>query len=681
MIVNWLLKKLHARADALVANKNTKEKKSMHLSIAEEMAENRRNLAIKLIDEGRFAEAEVEYAYLVDTNLSNKNDLVSLGYVLKEQNKLQEARQILERIESEESKSDVQYMLASIYRVQELTDLAATAFEIALKIDPLLRPAYLEYCALLVQQEKFETAATVLSIGLKKFPTDIHFHTLWGNICFGRKKYNEALGAYQFATSLNPNAVEPLWGAVAANLELREYDNALVVLDALERILRDDSRVHHERGKLLMTLKRPTDALASLEFALGLSQENIDILNDKGCVLLALAELDAAYEIFLHVVEMRPNSALAHLNAGVTAWRFRDHRRAFEFIQKAEALMFSQLNQTQREIVESMSISEISNGPELEFYYAAQFPLSICHLTFGNLDAGFRAYEWRWRDEQFKHYKRKIACERWVGSESIEGKSILLCAEQGLGDTVQFVRYAQMVKDLGAIVYLEVPQPLNRLLKNTPGVDQLVIYGDALPKTDFYCPLLSLPLAFGTTLSNIPKCETYIKINEIAPGVVLSWKEKLGSSTKKRVGVVWSGNSNHTADKFRSIPFEKFSNLICRDVGFYSLQKEIRTTDQESFEKCVDIIDLSSDFYDFVETAGLIHHLDLVITVDTSVAHLAAAMGKPVWILLPHTPDWRWLLERKDSPWYPSVTLFRQSTHGNWDQVLDEVAARLKELL
>jgi len=259
----------------------------------------------------------------------------------------------------------------------------------------------------------------------------------------------------------------------------------------------------------------------------------------------------------------------------------------------------------------------------------------------------------------------------WLGEESLQGKTILLQSEQGLGDALLFCRYARLASDLGARVILEVPGPLLELLADLAGVAQLVARGSALPAADFYCPLMSLPLAFKTDLNTIPFANGYIRSR---PGKVAEWRKKLGDPGKLRVGLSWSGSVAYSSDAKRSVALSDIVRHLPGQYQYFSLQKDIKDGDREVFDSHANMVHFGAGFAD---TAALCELMDVVISVDTSIAHLAGAMGRPVWILLPFVPDWRWLLDREDSVWYSSARLFRQDRAGDWAGVIDRIRAEL----
>jgi hypothetical protein len=306
----------------------------------------------------------------------------------------------------------------------------------------------------------------------------------------------------------------------------------------------------------------------------------------------------------------------------------------------------------------------------------AHFNQSICRLLTGDFTRGWRQYEWRAKAKGTDG-PRSYPQPLWLGESPLAGRRILLHSEQGLGDALQFCRYAPLAAARGADVYLQVRDPLFPLLQRLRGVRKLIREGDPLPEFDVHCPLLSLPLAFGTTVDTVPANVPYI---EADPSRVEQWRERLGTSRGPRVGLVWSGNPGHRNDRNRSIPLGEWRELLAVPVEFVSLQKDLLPADLNVLAEVPALRHFGDNLADFADTAALISLLDLVVSVDTSVAHLAGAMGKATWVLLPFAPDFRWMVGRDDSPWYPTVRLFRQPTIGDWQSVTERVAASLAAL-
>jgi hypothetical protein len=290
-------------------------------------------------------------------------------------------------------------------------------------------------------------------------------------------------------------------------------------------------------------------------------------------------------------------------------------------------------------------------------------------LLLGDFAAGLRSYEVRWGGSVPEH---GYVQPQWTGQPP-NGARILLHAEQGLGDTLQFLRYVPMVQAAGGSVVLSVQRAVSRLARELPGVVQILTPGDAIPDVEWQCPLMSLPLVMGTTLETIPARVPYLSVPEEAldKAAVLAWPK-----TGLRVGLVWAGNAKHTRDRYRSMRLSEFAPILQMEgIHFFSLQMGPEA--EQLQDVTAPITDLRSSIEDMADTAALIANLDLVIAVDTSVAHLAGALGKQVWLLLPLSPDWRWLLDREDSPWYPGMRLFRQSSLNDWESVVERVRLAL----
>ena len=296
---------------------------------------------------------------------------------------------------------------------------------------------------------------------------------------------------------------------------------------------------------------------------------------------------------------------------------------------------------------------------------------SLLQLQIGDYAAGWRDYESRWTVEG---HDKPRPDSTIIDLSCVAGQRILLTGEQGRGDIVQFVRYAPLLAERGATVYLSVYDDLKRLLCDMPGIAKVFGEDENIPLYDITTPLLSLPLAFGTTIDTIPACVPYLRA---APDRVAAWQEKFGPNPDRRVGLTWSSTNPGAA---RSTDLTRLRPLLdCPGISFHALQKDTNPDDLQFMQRDGRIRDHRAELSDFAETAALIEALDLVIAIDTGVAHLAGALGKPVWVMLPHVAEWRWLRHRSDSPWYPSARLFRQTAPGDWDELARRVAAALTQ--
>ena len=302
-------------------------------------------------------------------------------------------------------------------------------------------------------------------------------------------------------------------------------------------------------------------------------------------------------------------------------------------------------------------------------YADAGFNKSLALLLTGDFAQGWHLYEKRWLRKEKSHDQRSLTQPLWLGKETLEGKTILLHTEQGLGDSLQFVRYVPLVSRLGARVILEYDRPLAGLFEGLEGVSAVIEKGQPLPAFDYHCPLLSLSLAFETRLETIPSPTPYLTS---PPEALQRWSARLGEKIQPRIGLVWSGNTANKNDHNRSLTLTQLLPHLPPDYDYVSLQKEVRESDQIALAQS-SIRHFGNELNDFTDTAALCDLMDLVISIDTSVAHLSGALGKPTWVLLPYVPDWRWLLDRDDSPWYASVRLFRQPKPSDWESALERV--------
>ena len=405
----------------------------------------------------------------------------------------------------------------------------------------------------------------------------------------------------------------------------------------------------HLLGVIAAQTKNPAKAANLIGKAIEIDARHAEAHFNRGNVLKQLEQWNAALAGYDRAIAIKPDFSEAHFNRG--------------FVLKELGQVDAALASYNRGIAIQPGFAEGHHNR------------AIAWLLGGNFEAGWVEYEWRWKSKRGPHTpeKRPFPQPLWLGKESLAGKTILLHSEQGLGDTLQFCRYAKRVAGLGAKVILEVQPPLLTLLAGLEGVSQLVGRGDALPGSDYQCPLLSLPLAFNTALHDIPSAARYLQSD---PAKIAHWHTVLGEKRRPRIGLIWSGNPAHTNDHNRSIPLANLMDHLPAECQYIGLQKELREADVGCLNANPAIVNFAEDFSD---TAALCECMDLVISVDTSVAHLSAALGLKTWILLPFNPDWRWLLDRNDSPWYPSVTLYRQQQSGDWSGVLKQVAADLRQ--
>jgi len=398
-------------------------------------------------------------------------------------------------------------------------------------------------------------------------------------------------------------------------------------------------------GLALQALGRMDEAAARYRQALALNPSFAEAHNNLGNVLKAQGELEQAIRLYERALALNPDYVDAHSNLGLSLQLLGRFEEAAEHYQQAIAL-----------------------NPE---YAHARWNQALLQLLFGDFASGLRNYEWRWHSA---NKPRNLQRRQWRG-EPLNGARILLDVEQGLGDTLQFLRYLPLVQAAGGAVVLGVPANLRRLVTELPDLAYLGGSGEPLPEFEWHCPLMSLPVAFGTTLATIPAQVPYLLVPEDAQrkAATLPWP-----ASGLRVGIAWAGSPTHLGDRFRSIPFPLLEPLLhVEGVHFFSLQLGAEGAQLAASQAL--ITDLAPAITDLADTAALMQQLDLVIAVDTAVVHLAGALGRPVWVMLPFSPDWRWLLGREDSPWYPTMRLFRQPQFGDWPSVVEAVHAALRE--
>lgn len=449
---------------------------------------------------------------------------------------------------------------------------------------------------------------------------------------------------------------------------------------------------HYGLGAVLQGQRRLDEAVDAFDGALLIDPNHIDALIASGVCQLDMGEFLAAEARFRRALALDGNDAGAWTNLGIALCARTDDPdneaalQAFEHARRLE----SESGETVNNIVNLGShLRNIGrNQAAIDLYdrSLATAPSAGAHTNYahsllasGRLLEGWTHYEFRWLQEPLLSLRPNFRQPAWNGQD-LHDKTILLRTEQGFGDAIQFIRYAPRLKALGATVLLRVAQGFADFARGFPGVDTVLDPSDPTPQFDFYLHLLSLPRVFGTDLKSVPANIPYICAD---PARVERWGRRVGAdSATLKVGIVWAGSPAHSADRYRSMSLQALAPLGLVDgVSYYSLQKGPREDEARNPPDALPLVNLGSELADFSDTAAAISHLDLVICVDTAVAHLAGAMGKPVWMMVPQPADWRWLEDREDSPWYPSMRLFRQSKRGYWDDVVQHVRTALQQLV
>jgi Flp pilus assembly protein TadD len=473
----------------------------------------------------------------------------------------------------------------------------------------------------------------------------------------GTGRLDQAEDLYRRVLAVEPDnsdAMEML-GVVAS--QRGRHEEGLKLIDQALALRPDAADYHANRGIVLIALGKTEEAIQSFQRALKLqpdfpsAEDHLaNALMNMGIALRESGRLEEAIEAYRQCLDLKPNFAEAHSNLAVA---------------------LSAAGKTDEAIAEYRRAIELK--PDLP---QAHHNLSLLLLMRGDWEEGWKEFEWRWRCKDFPSRRRDFPEPMWKG-EALNGKTILIHAEQGIGDTIQFIRYVPEIVERGGKIVLECQRPVLRLMNGFPGAQQVVAAGESLPRFDVHCPMMSLPLALGTRVETIPHDVPYLSATA---ELKKQWVEKLGPRDGNlRVALNWSGNPGFQRDRTRSMSLSQLAALAgVPAVTFFSLQKGPPASQIHQAPTGLRIVDVGRDLEDFADTAAVISLVDLVITTDTSIPHLGGALGARVWLMLQFAADWRWMVGREDSPWYPTIRLFRQSARGDWSGVVERVAAELE---
>jgi tetratricopeptide (TPR) repeat protein len=560
------------------------------------------------------------------------------------------------------------------------------------------------------QRGRSEDAIKHIRVAIIRNSQDPAYHHNLGNILRIRGRLSEAITSYERALALAPGSVDTLYNLGNTYQDIGQPDRAAAYFEGALRLRPDAIELHNNLGTALQDLGRLEEAIACFRNALALQPDAVETLDNLGGALRGQGQLEAAQACYERALALRSDHVESHVGIGVVlrdrgrpdeaissyeralalapdhpethnnlGVALLDLGRNQEAVERCERALFLQPDRAETHHNLGIALERQGRHAEalasyeraLDFkpdYPEAHFNRSLTLLRTGNFDEGWLEYEWRFA---VARYNRNFDRPLWSG-EPLAGRRILIHAEQGFGDTLQFVRYIPSVLEHGGTVVLEVQAPLVRLVRSIAGVSQTLAAGDPLPTFDCHCPLLSLPRIFKTTLATIPNAVPYLSAPAEAS---VSWAERIASAAGLKVGIVWAGTTAGAIDLPSLQPLWELAG-----VSWFSLQVGDQPGEKSLFDK-FKIADLSEWLTDFAETAAVVSQLDLVITVDTSVAHLAGALGRPTWVLLGDPPEWRWLLARRDSPWYPTAQLFRQTKTGDWHGVAREVAAAVAQIV
>jgi len=538
---------------------------------------------------------------------------------LHQQGRLREAEKLYARVlKAAPDHVDALHLLGLIKAQGDRMGEAYRLMSAALKLNPQMPDVWINLANVLHSLEREAEALDCLDKALALRPADMNALENRGNALLTLGRAQEALVCFNEVLTRNPRHGTAQLGRGGALASLGRADEALTDFDAALTVMPGHPGALYNRGNALFDLGRYANAITAYDGAIAAAPNDAPAWNNRGRALQALNRHAEAVASFDRAIAIRKDYADAHFNRALSL------------------------------------------------------------LTLGDLTRGFAEYEWRWQRSRVHDSRRSYGKPLWLGDYPLARKTILLTAEQGLGDTIQFARYAPLLAQSGARVVLEVQPELKTLLAGLDGVASCHARGDQLPAYDVHCPFGSLPLALKTEPTNIPAAIPYLRADE--PHLI-KWRERLASLPGKRVALAWAGNVSHANDRNRSIDLKLLEPLLAlEDISFLSLQRELRGDNAEDLARQANVTPLGGELADMADTAALIALADLTISVDTSVVHVAGALGRPVWVMLAFAPDWRWTLNAESSPWYPQARLFRQPTLGDWPSVVAALRAELARL-
>jgi tetratricopeptide (TPR) repeat protein len=631
---------------------------------------------------GALTDAERLYLQVLAGDDSHFDALHLLGLLHSARGNLQAADRLIRAALSVISDcAEAHYNYGNVKLALRQFEDACASYAEAIALKPHYADAHCNRGIALFELRRFGEACASYDAAIALRPDHFLAYSNRGNALFELKRFHEALASHDRALAINPNYAEAHTNRGNVLMQMGDGNAALASYEKMAALRPQSADAHFNCAAALNALGRGEEAVASYDRAIALNPNRADAYANRGNVLLALSRPEAALASYEKALALQPRFAEAHYNRAIACVARGFLEEAVAGYDQAISLnpnYLEALNNRAAALVELGRHEEaLASYQDLVARWpddaGTQMNEGILRLLMGDYRRGWEKYEWR--------RKRGVAAERefsppsWSGEGDLTGKVVLLQGEQGLGDVIQFCRYAPLIAKRAAKVILAVPPSLKSLVGNVCRAADVVGFGEPRPDFDIYCPLLSLPFAFKTEIATIPADVPYISVEN---GLREKWQRLLPRSETAHIGVCWAGNPKHRNDHNRSIELRRLLPLLeATSAQFFSLQKELRAGDLELLRSHPRLVHLREGMENMAETAAMIAQLDLVISVDTLIAHLAGALGKPVWILLPFAPDWRWLLDRSDSPWYPTARLFRQLGRGDWSGVIDRVTAEL----
>jgi tetratricopeptide (TPR) repeat protein len=538
----------------------------------------------------------------------------------------------------------------------------------------------------LQRQGRLREAEKIYARVLKAAPDHVDALNLLGSVKAQQGHMGEAQRLFAAAVKVNPNVAGAWANLGQALLALKRSDEALQSLERARSLAPDDINVLHQHANVLLSLGRSEDALAGFREVLTRNPRHGEARLNCGIACAALGRHDEAVAEFDTALTLVPGHPAVHYNRALALQALGRYGEAVQAHDRALAATpqhagawlhrgraLAALKRIDDALASYGKAGALrKNDPDVEF------SASLALLASGDYRRGFAKYEARWRRTGMPTLPSRRQ-PLWLGEYPVAGKTVLLHAEQGFGDTIQFARYVPRLAAAGPKkIVLEVQSELTALLGRLDGGATVIARGEAPPSFDVHCPLGSLPLAMGTDFTDVPAPIPYLSADD---GALATWSARLGPREGPRIALAWSGNASHYNDRNRSIPFPRLAPLTALPARFISVQRDLRQEEAERLAAEPRVTHLGGDLENFTDTAAVLALCDLVIAADTAVAHLAGAMGRPLWVLIPFAPDWRWTLNGETSPWYPAARLFRQTALGDWDNVVARLAAELQRFI
>jgi tetratricopeptide (TPR) repeat protein len=605
--------------------------------------------------QGRLAEAAALLRQVIAREPRNGDALHLLGVTLGQMGQPQEALKLLSAaVEARPSNPYMHCNLGNALSSLGQHAQAAGAFERASRLKPDLLAAHRGQALAELSQRRYAQALASIDRALALQPQDAIMLANRGNALRALQRYAEALASYDRSLAIASGDAEVHHNRALALMGEERWEEALGSLDRAQRLAPRRFGIHFHQGVVLSLLDRHAEALASFDRALALDPGSAEALSNRGVALGHLGRAEEALESFAKAAQAKPDYIDAFNNAANTLTAVGRYPEAAAHFDRALRLQPGHAH--------------------------TLWSKSLLKLAMGEYEEGWALYESRLRLEHLHEYRRTFPVPRWTGKEDIAGRRVLVHAEQGLGDALQFCRYLPLLEAKGAEVFFELPEALSKLVRSLRFRGTAIVQGEPLPSgLEYYCPLLSLPLAFDTRADTIPAQVPYLAADEAA---VTAWRSRLAALPGMKIGLNWQGGAVAERQAWirgRSFALASAAPLAqVPGVSLISLQKGPAARQRSEVDFGGSIAQLAAPDNTgaeaLMETAALICALDLVITSDTAVAHLAGALGVPVWVALHAVPDWRWLLDRADSPWYPSMRLFRQRVAGDWTELFERIA-------